>query len=220
MYPIVINVTRHIKTVDPIRDSWSIYLDKECYFTRIYYRLWSWQRKETNLSSMTHFWWRHVLWAGIDEKLHHWLGTLVDGKNELLLLRTIFKKWVFKEASCCFYMVFTDSYLLSMDNISFFVEATTISIYERCFLFWRLGSSFNFQHSFDFQSFGQSNFSRHPFALTGDFVRLFSVVRVFLRHHVCDVNPHKKISPTARHHKGGTCSTWVVFTDRQFQPHN
>ena len=30
-----------------------------------------------------------------------------------------------------------------MENFSFLVEATTISIYGRCFLFWGLGASFN-----------------------------------------------------------------------------
>ena len=39
-----------------------------------------------------------------------------------------------------------------MDNLSFLVEATTISIYGRCFLFWGLGASFNtillFSHLF------------------------------------------------------------------------
>ena len=39
-----------------------------------------------------------------------------------------------------------------MDNFSFLVEATTISIYGRCFLFWGHGASFNtilfFSHLF------------------------------------------------------------------------
>ncbi len=39
-----------------------------------------------------------------------------------------------------------------MDNLSFLVEAITISIYGRCFLFWGLGASFNtillFSHLF------------------------------------------------------------------------
>ena len=39
-----------------------------------------------------------------------------------------------------------------MDNISFLVEATAISIYGRCFLFWGLDASFNtilfFSHLF------------------------------------------------------------------------
>ena len=36
----VINVTRHIETANPIRLCSSIYLDKEWYLTRFYYRLW------------------------------------------------------------------------------------------------------------------------------------------------------------------------------------
>ena len=39
-------------------------------------------------------------------------------------------------------MILTDLYLLYTDNFSFFlVEATTISIYGRCFFFWQLGAS-------------------------------------------------------------------------------
>ena len=71
------------------------------------------------------------------------MGTLVAGRSELLLLRTIFKEWFCNVASCCFYKILTDSYLLYMDNLSFLVEATTISIYGRCFLLWGLGASFN-----------------------------------------------------------------------------
>ena len=43
--------------------------------------------------------------AVIGEKLDQWLGTLVAGRSELLLLKTIFKEWFFREASYCFYMV-------------------------------------------------------------------------------------------------------------------
>ena len=56
----------------------------------------------------------------MDEKHHQWLGTFVAGRSELLLLGTIFKESFCKVASCCFYMILTDSYLLYMDNLSFF----------------------------------------------------------------------------------------------------
>ena len=51
------------------------------------------------------------LWlsAGIGEKIHQWLGTLVAEKGELLFFRTIFKEWFFRVASCCFYKILTNS---------------------------------------------------------------------------------------------------------------
>ena len=40
--------------------------------------------------------------AGIDAKIQQWLGTLVAGRSELLLLRTTFEEWIFRVAKCCF----------------------------------------------------------------------------------------------------------------------
>ena len=65
----------------------------------------------------------------------------------------------------------------------FLVEATTISIYGMCFLFWGLGASFNtilfFSHLFRVIS---------PDNLLPDQGTLF-LLNEFLRHAVCDVNP-------------------------------
>ena len=80
-------------------------------------------------------------------------------------------------------MILTDSYLLYMETFPFLVEATTISIYGRCFLFWGLGASFNtilfFSHLF--RVISPDNLS--PYQGT-----LF-LLSDFLRHAVCDVNP-------------------------------
>ena len=56
-------------------------------------------------------------------KFHQWLGTLVAGRSELLLLRKIFKEKFFRVAICCFFTIVTDSYLLHMDNFSFFGQS-------------------------------------------------------------------------------------------------
>ena len=48
------------------------------------------------------------------------VGYFVAWRSGLLLLGTIFTEWFFRVASCCFYMILTDSYLLHMDNLSFF----------------------------------------------------------------------------------------------------
>ena len=40
--------------------------------------------------------------AGVVKKFRQWLGTLIAGGSELLLLRKIFKEWVFRVAICCF----------------------------------------------------------------------------------------------------------------------
>ena len=84
-------------------------------------------------------------------------------------------------------MILTDSYLLYMDNLSFLVQATTISIYGRCFLFWGLGASFNtiLFLSHLFRVISPHNLS--PYQGT-----LF-LLSDFLRHAVCDVNPVNSI---------------------------
>ena len=48
------------------------------------------------------------------------VGYFVAGRSELLLLGTTFTEWFFRVASCCFYMILTDSYLLHMENLFFF----------------------------------------------------------------------------------------------------
>ena len=89
---------------------------------------------------------------------------------ELLLLGTIFKEWFCKVASCCFYMILTDSYLLYMDNFSFFGQS------YNDFHIWKgipyLGTWCKFYHYFVFHSFVQSNFSRQPVTSSGDFALL------------------------------------------------
>ena len=42
----------------------------------------------------------------------------------------------------------------------------------------------------------------------------------FLRHAVWDVNHREYFSQTLCHHKMGTCSNWVVFTDQQIHPYS
>ena len=117
-----------------------------------------------------------------------WLGTFVARRNELLLLRTIFKEWFCNVASCCFYKILTDSYLLYKDNVPFLVEATTISIYGRFLLFRGLGASFNtilfFSHLF--RVISPDNLSPYQ--------RTLFLLRDFLRRAVCDVNPVKSFS--------------------------
>ena len=61
----VINVKRQIKTANLIWVCSLIYLDRESYLARFYWRLWCLQRTEISSSiSRTHLWWRHVLWSG------------------------------------------------------------------------------------------------------------------------------------------------------------
>ena len=98
------------------------------------------------------------------------MGTLVAGRSELLLLRKIFKEWFFRVAVCCYYTIITDSYLLSMDKLSFFDQNyNDFHIWE---LFPFLGTWCKFQHYFVFQSFVHCNFSRQPVALSGDSIPL------------------------------------------------
>ena len=65
----------------------------------------------------------------------------------------------------------------------FLVEATTISIYGRCFLFWELGASFNTILFFSqlFRVISPDNLSPYHGSLL--------LLSDFLRHAVCDVNP-------------------------------
>ena len=64
------------------------------------------------------------------------------GRIDLLLLRTIFKEWIFRVASCCFYMILIDTYLLYMDNLSSFVRSWNDFHIWAVFLF--LGTWCNF----------------------------------------------------------------------------
>ena len=82
--PTLINVTRRIKTANPIRLGSSIYVDKECWLTRLYQRLWGLKRtKKSSLISMTHLWRRQVSWSGREPT---WSSTEV-GYRELWLRR-------------------------------------------------------------------------------------------------------------------------------------
>ena len=60
-----------------------------------------------------------------------------------MLLRVISKEWYFRVGSCHFCKILTNSYLSFTDYFSFWVKDTTKSIYGRCFLFWRLRTSFS-----------------------------------------------------------------------------
>ena len=159
---------------------------------------------ENWLLIVSRFWW----------EISQAVGYFVAGRSKLLLLGTFFTEWFFRVASCCFYMVFTDSYLIYKDKTFFLVESTTISIYGRCFLFWGLGASFNitlfFSHSF--RVIFPDNLSPYQgtLFLLSDFVRLV----------VCDVNPRELISQTVCHHKREPCSIWVVFTEKHFHPYS
>ena len=82
--------------------------------------------------TVSRYWWETLPVVGYD----------ASGRSELLLLGTIFKEWFCRVASCCFYMFLTDSYLLFWTDFPFLVEATAVSIYGMCFLFWGLGASF------------------------------------------------------------------------------
>ena len=92
------------------------------------------------------------------------------------------------------------------------VGGTTISTYGRCFLFWGLGASFNtilfFGHLFGV--IPPDNLSTYQ--------RTLILSSSFLRHAVCEVNPLELFSQTVHHHERGTCSTWVVFTDKHIHP--
>ena len=104
------------------------------------------------------------------EKFHQQLGTLVAARNELLLLRKIFKEWIFRVASCCFYTILTASYLLYMDNFSFF--GRNYNNFDKWAVFFLSGIWCNSYCYFVFRPFVQSFFSRQPVALSGDFVPL------------------------------------------------
>ena len=95
----------------------------------------------------------------------------------------------------CFYMILTDSYMLYVDNVSFFGRSyTNFHIWEE-FPFAGIGASFNtilfFSHLFRvIFSDSLSPYQKTLFLLSA-----------FLRHAVCDVNPREPFSPTVCPHK-------------------
>ena len=75
---------------------------------------------------------------------HQWLGTMVAGTSELLLRRTVSREWFFRVANCCFFTILKNSILPYLElPVFFLVQHTTISICGRCFLFWRLSTSYS-----------------------------------------------------------------------------
>ena len=68
------------------------------------------------------------------DKVEHWnliirrfwwepsplVGCVRSWRKGVAVAATIFKEWFFRVASCCFYIILTDLYLLYMDNFSFF----------------------------------------------------------------------------------------------------
>ena len=84
-------------------------------------------------------------------------------------------------------MILFDSYLLDMNNFSFFGGSCYDFHLWECFIFWGLGSSFNtilfFSHQF--RVISPDNLS--PYQGT-----LF-LLSDFLRHALCDVNPVNNI---------------------------
>ena len=143
------------------------------------------------------------------------LGTFVAGRSELLLLLVkIFKDWFFTVARCSFYIILTVSYLLYMDNFSFF--GRSYNDFHTCevFLFWGLGANFNtiffFNHLFRVISPDNLSPNQKTLFLLTDFLGLA----------LCDVNPREYFSQTVCHDKTRTCSTWVVLTDKHFHPYS
>ena len=95
---------------------------------------------------------------------------LVAGRSNLLLLRRFSKEWIFRVPSFCFYMILTDSYLLYLDNLSFFGRSyNNFHIWEMFPFLWTWCKLW---HYFAFQSFVQSNFSRQPIAVSEVFATL------------------------------------------------
>ena len=116
-------------------------------------------------------------------QFRQWLGTLVAGRSKVLLLRTTFKEWIFRVASCCFYMILTDSHLLYLDNLFLFWWKLQRFPYIGVFSFFRglveVSTLLFFSQSF--RVISPDNLS--PYQGT-----LF-LLSDFLRHAVCDVNP-------------------------------
>ena len=61
----------------------------------------------------------------------------------MLLLRTKFKQGLFRVSSCCFHIISPDSYLLYMNNLSFFGPRHNEFHLCKLFPFWRLSTRFN-----------------------------------------------------------------------------
>ena len=108
---------------------------------------------EHRILIVSRYWW----------EISHWLGSLVAGGSELLLLRRIFIEWILRVASCCFYIIFSDSYLLYKDNLSLFGRKNNDFHISEMFPF--LGTWCKFQKTFVFQLFVQSNFYRQLWVL-------------------------------------------------------
>ena len=152
--------------------------------------------------------------AGTDEKFHQWLSALVAERSELLLLATIFKEWFLRVASFCFYIILTNSYLLSTEILLFFDRSYNDFHMWEAFLFWGLGASFNtilfFSHLFRVTSPGNLSPYQGTLFLLSDFPK----------HAACVVNPREQFPQTICHHKRGTCSTWVVFIDKHYHSYS
>ena len=76
----------------------------------------------------------------------------------------------FRVACCRFYMIVTDSYLLYLDNSSFFGWSYNDSYFLEIFPF--LGTWCKFHNFFVFRSFAQSKLSRQTVAFSGYLVLL------------------------------------------------
>ena len=78
--PILMNVTRHMKTSNTIRLCLSTYLDRKWYSTMFYCKLWGLQCTDIDsLVLMAHLWWRHIIrwpiestWSRIEVGKREW----------------------------------------------------------------------------------------------------------------------------------------------------
>ena len=114
------------------------------------------------------------------------VGYFVAGREELLLLGTIFTEWFFRVASCCFYMILTDSELFYVDNLSFFSRSyNDFHIWE---VFPFFGDLLQVLKLFCFSSHLFRVISPNNLSLYQGTLFLLSN---FLGHAVCNVNPRK-----------------------------
>ena len=149
-------------------------------------KLFNFDKGENWILIVRRYWWETSLLVGY----------FVAGRKELLLLGTIFTEWFFRVASCCFYMVLTNSDLLYMDNLSF--SGRSYNGFHICEVFIFFGDLVQVLKLFCFSS--------HLFRLISpDNLWLYQgtlfLLSKFLRHVVCAVNLRKHFSRAVCHHK-------------------